>query len=75
MKSCILLAGTGVRKNSNVACGFSPIKTHYFDYPKRLIKKINEAYFSDIFIENTLTSSITVCFAGITLVIAIAWFM
>ena len=26
-KSCILLAGTGVRKNSTVACGFSPIKS------------------------------------------------
>ena len=29
------LAGTGVRKNSTVACGFSPIKIHYSDYPKR----------------------------------------
>ena len=35
-KSSILLAGTGIRKNSTVASGTSPIKIHYFDYHKRL---------------------------------------
>ena len=28
------LAGTGVRKISSVACGFSLIKIHFSDYPK-----------------------------------------
>ena len=26
------------------ACGFSPIKIHFSDYPKSLISRINEAY-------------------------------
>ena len=47
MKSCILLAGTGVRKNITLACGFSLIKIHYSDYPKRFINRINEV---DVFI-------------------------
>ena len=33
-------ARTGVMKTSTVACGFTPIKIHYSDYPKR----INEVY-------------------------------
>ena len=41
-KSFILLAGTGVRKTSSVACGFSPIRIHFSDYPKSLISRINE---------------------------------
>ena len=28
----------GVRKNSTVACGFSPIKIHSSDYPKQIIE-------------------------------------
>ena len=40
MKKLHLLEGTGVRKERNVACGFSPIKIHYSDNPKR----INEVY-------------------------------
>ena len=43
-KSSILLAGTGVRKISSVACGFSSIKIDYSDYPKSLISRINEVY-------------------------------
>ena len=43
-KSSILLAVTGVRKISSVACGFSPIKSTYSDYPKSLISRINEVY-------------------------------
>ena len=43
-KSSILLSGTGVRKISIVAFGFSPNKIHYVDYPKRLINRINEVY-------------------------------
>ena len=38
----ILLVGTGVRKISFVACGFSPIIIHLSVYPKSLISKINE---------------------------------
>ena len=40
----ILLARTGVRKISSVACGFSPIKIHFSDNPKSLISRINEVY-------------------------------
>ena len=36
----ILLSGT----NGSVACGFSPIKIHFSDYPKSLISRINEVY-------------------------------
>ena len=41
-KITILLAGTGVRKNSTVASGSSSIKILYFDYLKRFINRINE---------------------------------
>ena len=41
-KSSILLAGTGVRKISTVACWVSPIKIHFSDYPKSLISRIKE---------------------------------
>ena len=43
-KSSILLAGTGVRKMSSVACGFSSVKIYFSDYPKSLISRINEVY-------------------------------
>ena len=43
-KNSILLAGTGIRIISTVACGLIPIKTHYFDHPKRFIKRINAIY-------------------------------
>ena len=43
-KSSIFLAGIGVRNISSVACGFSPNKIHYSDYPKSLISRINEVY-------------------------------
>ena len=33
-----------MRKNSTVASGSSPIKIHYFDYPKCFINRINEVY-------------------------------
>ena len=60
----ILLAETGVRKISSVACGFSPIKIHYFDDPKRFINRINEVYvffsikyrYSYILLKKTYTS-------------------
>ena len=32
-----------IRKISSVACVFSPITIHYFDYLKRFINRINEA--------------------------------
>ena len=41
-KSSILLARTGVRKNSTVASGSSPIKTHNFDYHLSFINRRNE---------------------------------
>ena len=31
-------------KNGSVACGFSPIKVVFSDYPKSLIVRINEVY-------------------------------
>ena len=43
-KNSILLAGTGVRKISSVACGFNSIKIHFSDYPKSLNSRINEVY-------------------------------
>ena len=46
-KKASLLAGTGVRKNSTVACWFSPIKTHHFVNPKRFInRKMKFIFFS-----------------------------
>ena len=38
-KNSILLASTGIRKNSTVASGSSPIKIHYFDYPQTFYHK------------------------------------
>ena len=36
-----------MRKISSVACGFSPVKIHFSDYPKSLISRINKfMYFS-----------------------------
>ena len=35
------LAGTDAKKISSVACGFSPIKINFSDYPKTLISRIN----------------------------------
>ena len=48
-KSFNLLAGTGVREMSSVACGFGPIKIHYFDHQKCFIDRINEC--SDILLK------------------------
>ena len=33
-----------IRKISSVACGFNRIKIHLSDYPKSLIRRINEVY-------------------------------
>ena len=70
-----MLDGTGVRKISSVACGFSSIKMHFPYYLKSLISRVSEVYvfFNKIslqqyFIEKKHTSFITVCFAAITLV-------
>ena len=41
-----MLAGTGIREISYVACGLSPINIHFSDYPKSLISRINEVYVS-----------------------------
>ena len=43
-KSSILLARTGVRKITSVACGFNSIKIPFSDYPKSLISRMNEVY-------------------------------
>ena len=43
-KNSILLAGTGVRKISSVACGFSPKKSVFLIAKKKLISRINEVY-------------------------------
>ena len=44
-KSSILFAGNGAVKISSEACGFSPFKIYYSDYPKSFISRINEVYF------------------------------
>ena len=40
MKKLHFISQNWRKENRTVACGFSPIKTHYSDYPKR----INEVY-------------------------------
>ena len=44
-KASILFAGNGAVKISSVACGFSPVKIYYSDYPKSFISRINDVYF------------------------------
>ena len=41
-KSSILFAGNDAMKISSVACGFSPVKIDYSDYPKSFISRIME---------------------------------
>ena len=41
-KSSILFAGNGAVKISSVACGLSPVKIDYSDYPKSFVSRINE---------------------------------
>ena len=64
-------------KISSVACGFSPVKINYSDYPKSLISRINEVYVFSIKyrLRNILLKKIhlAVCFAAITLVIVLTW--
>ena len=81
-----MLAGTGVRKISSVACGFSSIKIDYSDYLKSLISRINEVFvfsikycYSDILLKKTnkqktehnINLILAVCFAAITLVVSV----
>ena len=47
MKKLHFISRTGVRKISNVACEFSPIKVNYSDYPSRFINRINEVFFQE----------------------------
>ena len=42
--SSVLFAGTGVRKISYEACGFSSIKIRFSDYQEGLISRINEVH-------------------------------
>ena len=44
--SPILFARNGTVKISSVACGFSPVKVNYSDYPKSFISRINKVFFS-----------------------------
>ena len=44
-KSSIFFAGIGAVKIRSVACGFSPVKIDYSDYPKTFISRINGVYF------------------------------
>ena len=58
-------------KISSAACGFSPIKIHFSDYPISLFSRINEVYvfyFSIKYRNSHL-------FSAITLVIVLAWFL
>ena len=49
-------------KISSVACGFSPVKIDYSDYPKSFISRINEVYLfpSNIAIESSFFSTFIV---------------
>ena len=47
-KSSILFARNGAVKISSVACGFSPVKNNYSDFPKSFISRINETCFFSI---------------------------
>ena len=40
-KSSILFARNGTVKISSVACGFSPVKIDYSDYPKSFFSRIS----------------------------------
>ena len=68
-KSTILLARTGVWKICSVACGFSSIKIDYCDFPKSLISRMNEV---SVF---SIKYRYAVCFAAITLVVVLTWFL
>ena len=43
-KSSILVARIGIWKISSLACGCSPIKIQFSEYPKNLISRINDGY-------------------------------
>ena len=69
-------------KNSSVARGFSSIKIDHYDYPKSLISRINKVYifsikyrFCDTLLKKSINFIQVVCFAAITLVIALTWFL
>ena len=73
-----------LREISSVACGFSPIKIHFSDYPRSLISKTNEVYV--FFDKDSLKLNkkqqlklhlynVNVCFAAITLNIVLTWFL
>ena len=57
MKISILLARTGVRQISSVACGFSPVKILFSDDLKSLISRINEVnvFFNKISLKGYFT--------------------
>ena len=42
-KKLHFVSPTGIWKISSVACGFSSIKTDYYDYQESLISRINES--------------------------------
>ena len=65
-KSSILLADTGVKKNSPVACGFIPIKIHFSDPLKSLISRIIEVY---VFFNKISLNEVYVFFDKISLFI------
>ena len=44
MKKLHFVSRNWRRENNTVACESSPIKIHYFDYPRRFINRINEVY-------------------------------
>ena len=82
-KSSILLVGTGIWKISSVACGFSSVKSDYSDYPKSLISgkktfmffSIKNRYSNILFNPPPKYSIEAVCFAAITLVKVLTWFL
>ena len=44
IKNLHFISGNWRKEICTVACGFSPIKVHYSDHPKRFTNRINEVY-------------------------------
>ena len=84
MKKAAAISLNCHKKNGTVACGSSPIKIHYFVYPKCFINRINEVYdfsikyrYSDVLLNKNPIKFIynRLFFCNHTLVIVLAWFL
>ena len=76
-KHSILSTRTDVWIISSVACRFGSTKIDYTDCLKSLISRINEVYAFHAFMLMLININfiLAVCFAAITLVIVLTWFL